>query len=143
MRIKNFIIEKKLPEDFYLFTNQVSWLQFENLKRSTNYETIENRFEKVKNGSNVITNNDNEKSAIDNIMKQMEKFAPGFKKEHIQFKNYIIDIDKRFCYVEKDIIYFSNKILGEPDWKNFVLAKCLEIKHVSYQKIVELLKLID
>ena len=143
MRIKNFIIEKKLPEDFYLFTNQVSWLQFENLKRSTNYETIENRFEKVKNGSNVITNNDNEKTAIDNIMKQMEKFSPGFKKEHIQFKNYIIDIDKKFCYVEKDIIYFSNKILGEPDWKNFVLAKCLEIKHVSYQKIVELLKLID
>lgn len=33
MKIKNFILDKKLPEDFYPYTNQVSWLQFENLKR--------------------------------------------------------------------------------------------------------------
>lgn len=73
----------------------------------------------------------------------MEKFVPGFKKEFIQFKDYTVKIDKKFCYTENNIIYFSNKILSDTDWKNFVLAKCLEIKRVSYQKMVELLKLMD
>lgn len=73
----------------------------------------------------------------------MGKFVPGFKKEFIQFKNYAVNIDNKFCYMEKDIIYFSHKKLSDPDWKNFVLGKCLEIKRVSYQKIVELLKLLD
>ena len=143
IKIKNFILEKKLPEDFYLYTSQVSWSQFENLKKSTFYETIANRFEKIKNGSNVVTSNENENKIIEQITKEMEKFVPGFKKEFIQFKNYIVNIDKKFCYSEKDVIYFSNKILSDPDWKNFVLAKSLEIKRVSYQKMVELLKLIN
>ena len=121
----------------------MSWEQFNNLVKSSNYETIGNRFEKIKKGSNVATFNENEGKVLDNIKSQMEKFVPGFKKEFIQFKNYTINIDKEFCYAENEIIYFSNKILNEPNWKNFVLAKCLEIKRVSYKKIVELLKLID
>ena len=143
IKIKNFILEKKLPEDFYPYATQVSWEQFSNLVKSSNYETIGNRFEKIKKGSNIATINENEGKVLDNIKSQMEKFVPGFKKEFIQFKNYTINIDKEFCYAENEIIYFSNKILNEPNWKNFVLAKCLEIKRVSYKKIVELLKLID
>ena len=141
--IKNFILDKKLPEEFYPYTNQVSWLQFENLKMAGNYETIQARFDNVKNGSKVIINSEDENKIIENIVKQMEKFVPGFKKEFIQFKDYTVKIDKKFCYAENNIIYFSNKILSDTDWKNFVLAKCLEIKRVSYQKMVELLKLMD
>ena len=141
MRIKNFILDKKLPEDFYLYTSNVSWLQFENLKRASNYETIDARFDKIKKGSNVVTNDAEQDKIIDKISKQMEKFVPGFKKEFIKFKNYTVDIDKKFCYAEGNVIYFSNKILADNDWNNFVLAKCLEIKRVSYQKIVELLNL--
>ena len=143
IKIKNFILEKKLPEDFYLFTSNVSWLQYHNLIKSSKYETIENRFDKVIKGANVVTNNENESKILEKIIQQMGKFVPGFKKEFIQFKNYAVNIDKKFCYMEKDIIYFSNKILSDPDWKNFVLGKCLEKKRVSYQKIVELLKLLD
>ena len=143
IKIKTFILEKKLPEDFYPFTSQVSWLQFHNLTKSSKYETISTRFENIKKGSNVITMNETNGKILENIKLQMEKFVPGFKKEFIQFKNYTVDIDSKFCYGEKDIIYFSDKLLKEPDWKNFVMAKCLEIKRVSYQKIVELLKLIN
>ena len=143
IKIKNFILDKKLPEDFYLFTSNVSWLQYHNLIKSSKYETIENRFDKVIKGANVVTNNENESKILEKIIQQMGKFMPGFKKEFIQFKNYAVNIDNKFCYMEKDIIYFSNKILSDPDWKNFVLGKCLEIKRVNYQKIVELLKLLD
>ena len=88
MKIKNFILDKKLPEDFYPYTNQVSWLQFENLKKAGNYETIQARFDNVKNGSKVIINSEDENKIIENIVKQMEKFVPGFKKEFIQFKDF-------------------------------------------------------
>ena len=141
IRIKNFILEKKLPEDFYLYTSNVSSLQFENLKKSTFYETINARFEKIKKGSEVVTSNGNENKIIENITKQMQKFVPEFKKDFIKFKNYTVAIDKKFCYAEGNIIYFSNKLLEETNWNNFVLAKCLEIKRVSYQKIVEILNL--
>ena len=141
IKIKNFILEKKLPEDFYLYTSNVSWLQFENLKRSTHYETINARFDKIKNGSQVVTSNGNEEKIIENITKQMQKFVPEFKKDFIKFKNYTVTIDKTFCYSEGNVIYFSNKILEDTNWNNFVLAKCLEIRRVSYLKIVELLNL--
>ena len=143
IKIKNFILDNKLPEDFYLYTSNVSWLQYNNLIKSSNYETIKDRFEKVKKGARVVDIKEKEDKILEKIKIQMEKFVPGFKKEFIQFKNYTVNIDKKFCYAEKDIIYFSNKILDDPNWKNFVMAKCLEIKRVDFQKIVELLKLID
>ena len=143
IKIKKFILDNQLPEDFYVYTSNVSWLQYNNLIKSSNYETITDRFEKIKKGANVIEINENDDKILEKIKTQMDKFVPGFKKEFIKFKKYMVNIDKKFCYVEKDIIYFSSKILEDPDWKNFVLAKCLEIKKVDYQKIVKLLRLID
>ena len=143
LKIKNFILDKKLPEDFYLFTSQVSWSQFCNLTKSTMYETINARFEKVKNGSKVATISEEINKSVENISKQMIKFLPEFKRDMIQFKDYTIKINEKFCYEEKGIIYFSSQILNENNWKNFILSKCMEIKHVSYQKIVEILKLTE
>ena len=143
IKIKKFILDNQLPEDFYVYTCNVSWLQYNNLIKSSYYETITDRFEKIKKGTSVIAINENDDKILEKIKIQMDKFVPGFKKEFIKFKKYMVNIDKKFYYMEKDIIHFSSKILDDPEWKNFVLAKCLEIKKVDYQKIVKLLKLMD
>ena len=143
--IKNFILNKKLNDDFYPYVTNVSWQQWNCLRKSVEYMSIEQKFDSLKKNSQPDSLPEKFAPAIKDICEKMKKVLPNFDIKNIQFKKYITPVDKDFSYIEKDIIYFSSDLFnGEPDlkWKIKILAKCFQIKGISAQKIIEVFSLI-
>ena len=143
--IKNFILAKKLNEDFYPYVTNISWQQWHNLRKSIEYTTIEQKFESLKKNSKEDCIPEKYAPALKEISEKMKMVDPGFEQKLIQFKKYTTPVDKEFSYTEKGIIYFSSDLFNsEPDlkWKIKILAKCFQIKGISAHKIIEVFSLI-
>ena len=143
--IKNFILTKKLNEDFYPYVTNISWQQWHNLRKSNEYTTIEQKFENLKQNSKEDCIHEKYIPALKEISDKMKLVLPDFDQKLIQFKKYTTPVDKDFSYIEKGIIYFSSDLFAsEPDinWKIKLLAKCFQIKGISAQKIIEVFNLI-
>ena len=143
--IKNFILNKKLNEDFYPYVTNISWQQWHSLRKSIEYMTIEQKFESLKKNSKEDCIPEKYAPALKEISDTMKLVSPDFDQKFIQFKKYTTPVDKDFSYIEKGIIYFSSDLFSsEPDlnWKIKILAKCFQIKGISAHKIIEVFKLI-
>ena len=143
--VKNFILNKKLNDDFYPYTTNISWQEWHNLRKSSEYITIEQKFESLKKNSKQDSIPDKFIPAIKEISEKMKLVSSGFDNNLIQFKKYTTPVDKEFSYTEKGIIYFSSDLFNlEPNlqWKIKILSKCFQIKGISAQKIIEAFSLI-
>ena len=143
--IKNFILTRKLNEDFYPYVTNISWQQWHNLRKSVEYTTIEQKFESLKKNSKEDCVPEKYAPALKEVCEKMKMVAPDFDQKLIQFKKYTTPVDNEFSYTEKGIIYFSSDLFNsEPDlkWKIKILAKCFQIKGISAQKIIEVFALI-
>ena len=143
--IKNFILNKKLNEDFYPYVTNISWQQWHNLRKSVEYMSIEQKFESLKKNSKEDCIPEKYAPLIKEISDKMKLVAPDFDSKFIHFKKYTTPVDKDFSYIEKGIIYFSSDLFSsEPDLKLKIklLAKCFQIKGISSQKIIEAFGLI-
>ena len=138
--IKNFILNKKLNEDFYSYTTNICWQQWNTLKKAVDYTSIEQKFESLKKNSKEDSVPEKYSPALKEVCDKIKMVAPDFDQKFIQFKKYTTPVDKDFSYIEKGIIYFSSDFFtSEPDlkWKIKILAKCFQIKGISAQKIIE------
>ena len=143
--IKNFILNKKLNENFYPYVTNISYQQWNTLRKSVEYTTIEQKFECLKKNSKEDTIPEKFISPLKEVSDKMKMVAPDFDQKNIQFKKYTTPIDKDFSYFEKGIIYFSSDLFNsEPNlnWKIKILAKCFQIKGISAQKIIEVFELL-
>ena len=143
--IKNFILNKKLNDDFYPYMTNISWQQWNCLKKSVEYMTIEQKFESLKKNSKEDSVPEKYIPALKEICEKMKLVSPDFVQKFIQFKKYTTPVDRDFSYIEKGIIYFSSDLFSsEPDlkWKIKILAKCFQIKGISAQKIIEVFELL-
>ena len=143
--IKNFILNKKLNEDFYPYVTTISWQQWPNLRKSIEYITIEQKFENLKKSSKEDSIPEKYVPALKEISDKMKLVSSNFDQKLIHFKKYTTPVDKDFSYLENGIIYFSSDLFtSEPDlnWKIKLLAKCFQIKGISAQKIIEVFKLL-
>ena len=143
--VKNFILNKKLNDDFYPYTTNISSQEWHNLRKSSEYITIEQKFESLKKNSKQDSIPDKFIPAIKEISEKMKLVSSGFDNNLIQFKKYTTPVDKEFSYTEKGIIYFSSDLFNlEPNlqWKIKILSKCFQIKGISAQKIIEAFSLI-
>lgn len=143
--LKNFILSRKLNDDFYPYVTNISWQQWNALRKSVEYMTIEQKFECLKKNSKEDCAPEKFAPALKEVCDKMKMVAPDFEQKFIQFKKYSTPVDRDFSYIEKGIIYFSSDLFtGEPDskWKIKILAKCFQIKGISPQKIIEVFDLI-
>lgn len=143
--IKNFILNKKLNDNFYPYVTNISWQQWHNLRKSIEYMTIEQKFENLKKNSKEDCIPEKYFPALKEISDKMKLVSTDFDQKLIQFKKYNTPVDKDFSYIEKGIIYFSSDLLtSQPDvnWKINILAKCFQIKGISAHKIIEVFNLI-
>lgn len=143
--VKNFILNKKLNEDFYPYVTNISWQQWHCLRKSTEYITIEQKFENLKKNSKEDSIPEKYVPLIKEVGDKMKMVAPDFDSNCIQFKKYTTPIDQDFSFIEKGKIYFSSDLFkSEPDLKMKIkiLAKCFQIKGISVQKIIEVFGLI-
>ena len=143
--VKNFILSKKLNEDFYPYVTNISWQQWHCLKKSIEYTSIEQKFESLKKNSKEDCVPEKYAPLIKEVCDKMKLVAPDFDPKFIQFKKYTTPVDQDFSFIEKGIIYFSSDLFkSEPDLKMKIkiLAKCFQIKGISAQKIIEVFGLI-
>ena len=138
--VKKFISDKQLPTDFYPYTTKISWETYYCLCKSSYYKSIENKFNKVVKNSVVENIPENFKNAILDIVNKINVVVNGFNINNMVFKNYGVNVNKEFCFIDNGIIYFSSSLFKDNldlKFKSFIFSKCLQFKNVSYQKIIE------
>ena len=138
--VKKYILERKLEDNFYPYDTKISWQQWNCLKKSSHYMTIDEKFINLKNNSREEKNiPEKHSSALQEISNKMKLVFPNFTPELIQFKIYATPIDENFSFTENGKIYLSSELLkSEPDlkWKTKILAKCFQMKNINTEDII-------
>ena len=138
--VKKYILERKLDDNFYPYDTKISWQQWNCLKKSSHYMTIDEKFINLKNNSKEEKNiPEKYSSALQEISNKMKLVFPNFTPELIQFKIYATPIDENFSFTENGKIYLSSELLkSEPDlkWKTKILAKCFQMKNINTEDII-------
>ena len=108
--VKNFILNKKLNDDFYPYVTNISWQQWHCLRKSIEYTSIEQKFECLKKNSKEDCIPEKYATLIKEVCDKMKLVDPNFDQKFIQFKKYTTPVDQDFSFIEKGIIYFSSDL---------------------------------
>ena len=137
--IIQFLNEKKLPKEFYLYY-KVSYDLSYILKKSKNYKSIEKKFEEYAEKTESVEPNKEYKEALKSIYSKLKTILPDFNENIIVFKNFSTT-DKDFCFKNDEHIIFCSKKLEEElnnEWKFWIFIKILntsEIKNEDSYKL--------
>ena len=126
--IKQFIEDKKLPENFYPFYS-VHYNLLGILKESSSYKTIETKFKEYAEKAKNVEPRKEYKIAIKDVCSKIQFISKDFNESKIKFKNFG-KIDENLCFKNNDEIYFSSIKLEEKlseEWKFWFFVKILNI----------------
>ena len=108
--------------------------------KSSYYKTIEIKFNEVVKNSVVENIPQKFQNVILDIINNINVVVNGFNINNIVFKNYGMNVNKEFCYIDNGIIYFSSSLFQnnlDLKFKSYIFNNCIQFKNVSYQKIIE------
>ena len=134
LEIKNFIDEKKLPEEFYPFY-KVNYELMHILKKCPLYKDIKRKFAEYAEKSQDVEPKNEYKLALSDIYSKIQFIMPNFSGNQVKFKKFTT-IDKYFCFKNNEQIYFSSLKLEEKlneEWKFWIFIKILKISNIKIE----------
>ena len=137
-RIRKFMKEHKLSEDFYPYY-EVNWNLFQILSKCSEYESIEDRYSKYKKTRKIISPDTEHQKALNKIYSILKVILKKDKINNIQFDESEIP-DKNFCFSEDNkYILHSEKLKEDPDnkWKFWILVKIIKIENKNIEDFYE------
>ena len=132
--IIQFLNEKKLPKEFYLYYKVSYDLSFI-LKKSENYKSIEKKFEEYAEKTESVEPNKEYKEALKSIYSKLKTILPDFNENIVVFKNFPTT-DKDFCFKNAEHIIFCSKKLEEElnnEWKFWIFIKILNTSEIKIE----------